>query len=77
MHQSIVFAKGQTTLPKPVCEALGVEALRYIISEGTVQVLRSRSVADLAGMLALDGHAPVSLDELDEAIVQGAIENGK
>lgn len=77
MHQSIVFAKGQTTLPKPVYEALGVEALRYIISEDTVQVLRSRSVADLAGMLALDGHAPVSLDELDEAIVQGAIENGK
>jgi hypothetical protein len=34
-------------------------------------------VADLVGMLALDGHAPVSLDELDEAIVQGAIENGK
>ncbi len=33
MYQSVVFSKGQTTLPKPVREALGVEAgdtLRYI-----------------------------------------------
>jgi bifunctional DNA-binding transcriptional regulator/antitoxin component of YhaV-PrlF toxin-antitoxin module len=39
MYQSIVISEGQTTLPKPVREAFGVEAgdtLRYIISEGTV-----------------------------------------
>ena len=80
MYQSIVIAEGQTTLPKPVREALGVEAgdtLRYIISEGTVQVLRSRSVAELAGMLARDGHATVSLSEMDQAILQGAIDGGK
>ena len=53
------------------------DTIRYIISEGTVQVLRSRSVAELAGMFARDGHAPVSLDEMDEAILQGAIESGK
>lgn len=40
------------------------DTVRYIISEETVQVLRSRSVAELAGMLARDGRAPVSLDEL-------------
>ena len=80
MYQSVVLSKGQTTLPKPVREALGVEAgdtLRYIISEGTVQVLRLRSVAKLAGMLARNGHAPVSLSEMDQAIVQGAIDGGK
>ena len=53
------------------------DTVRYIISEGTVQVLRSRPLAELAGMLARDGRAPVSLDEMDEAILQGAIESGK
>ena len=80
MYQSIVIAEGQTTLPKPFCEALEVEAgdtLRYIISVGTVQGLRLRSVAELAGILARDGHAPVSLSEMDQAIVQGAIDGGK
>ena len=80
MYQSIVIAERQTTLPKPFREALEVEAgdtLRYIISEGTVQVLRLRSVAELAGMLVRDGHAPVSLSEMDQAIVQGAIDGGK
>ena len=79
MYQSIAVSKGQTTLPKPVREALGVEAgdtLRYIISEGTVQAVRLCSVAELAGMLARDGHAPVSLSEMDQAIVQGAIDGG-
>ena len=80
MYQSIVIAEGQTTLPKSVRDALGVktdDTLRYIISEGTVQVLRLRSVAELAGILARDGHAPVSLSEMDQAIVQGAIDGGK
>ena len=80
MYQSVVLSEGQTALPKPVREALEVEAgdtLRYIISEGTVQVLRLRSVAEVAGILARDGHAPVSLSEMDQAIVQGAIDGGK
>jgi len=78
MYQSIVIAEGQTTLPKPFREALEVEAgdtLRYIISEGTVQVLRLRSVAELAGMLARVGQALISLDDMDDAIAQGEIES--
>ena len=42
-----------------------------------MQVLRLRSVVELAGMLARDGYAPVSLSEMDQAIVQGAIDSGK
>ena len=34
-------------------------------------------IAELAGMLARDGHATVSLSEMDQAIVQGAIDGGK
>ena len=78
MYQSVVLSEGQTTLPKPVREALEVEAgdtLRYIISEGTVQVLRLRSVAELAGMLARVGQALISLDDMDDAIAQGEIES--
>ena len=78
MYQSIVIAERQTTLPKPFREALEVEAgdtLCYIISEGTVQVLRLRSVAELAGMLARDGQALISLDDMDDAIAQGEIES--
>ena len=78
--QSKIFANGSTTLPKPVREALGVEAgdtVRYVISEKGVQVLRTYSVRELAGMLAREGQAPVSLDAMETAIAKGAIESGK
>jgi antitoxin PrlF len=80
MLESKVFANGSTTLPKPVREALGVEAgdsIRYIISENGVQVLRTRSVNELAGMLARDDQAAVSLGEMQDTITRGAIESGK
>ena len=44
--QSKIFANGSTTLPRPVREALGVEAgdtVCYVISEDRVQVLRMPS----------------------------------
>jgi len=80
MLQSKVFANGSTTLPKTVRDALGVkvgDTVRYIISENGVQVLRTRSVHELAGMLARDDQAAVSLGEMENAIIQGAIESGK
>ena len=43
MLESKVFANGSTTLPKPVRDALGVQAgdrVRYIISEGGVLVFK-------------------------------------
>ena len=43
LYQSKIFANGSTTLPKPVREALGVQAgdrLRYVISEGGVQIFK-------------------------------------
>ena len=80
MLESKVFANCSTTLPKPVREALGVEvgdSIRYIISENGVQVLRTRSVHELAGMLARDDQAAVSLGEMQDTITRGAIESGK
>ncbi len=80
MYQSKIFANGSTTLPKPVREALGVKAgdtVRYVIHEDGVQVLRTRSVSELAGMLARNGQEIVSLDAMQDAIIQGATESGK
>ena len=49
MLESKVFANGSTTLPKPVRDALGVEAgdtVRYVLSDKGVEVLRTRSVGE-------------------------------
>ena len=59
---SKVLANGSTTLPKPVSEVLSLEAsdtFRYVISGDRVQVLRTRLVHELAGMLARDNQAVV------------------
>ena len=80
MLESKVFANGSTTLPKPVRDALDVKAgdtVRYVISGDRVQVLRTRSVHELAGMLARDEQATVSLYDVENAIIQGAVESGK
>ena len=72
MLESKVFANGSTTLPKPVRDALGIKAsytVRYIISEKGVQVLRTRSVHELAGMLARDEQATITLSEMENAIM--------
>ena len=46
LHQSKIFANGSTTLPKRVCDALGVKAgdsVRYVIAEDGVLVLKMPS----------------------------------
>ena len=78
MQESKVTAKGQTTLPKGVRSALGLEAgdtVRYIVKDGCVQILKAQHVSKLAGMLHRPGQARVSLEEMDKAIVAAAIEN--
>ena len=80
LYQSKIFANGSTTLPKPVRDALGVEAgytVRYVLSEKGVQVLRTRSIGELAGTLARDEQATVSLSKMENAIIEGAVESGK
>ena len=80
MLKSKVFANGSTTILKPVREVLGLEAgdtVRYVISGDRVQVLRTRSVHELAGMLARNDQSVVSLCEMEIAIIQGSVEGGK
>ena len=80
MYQSKIFANGRTTLPKSVREALSVEAgdtVHYVLSDDSIQILKSRSVVELAGVLARDAQAPISFEDMNEAIAQGAVESGK
>ena len=77
MQESKVTAKGQTTLPRDVRIALGVAAgdtVRYIVEGGRVRILKARHVSELAGMLHRPGQRAVPVDEMNEAIAQGAIE---
>ena len=78
MQESKVTAKGQTTLPRDVRSALGLEAgdtVRYIVENGRVQMLKARHVSELAGMLHRPGQQAISLDEMNEAIASGAVES--
>ena len=77
MIESTVTARGQTTLPKPVREALSIspgDKVLYIIQEGEVRMTKARPIKRLFGILKYDG-PPVSLEEMDNAIAEGAAES--
>ena len=74
MIESSITKKGQTTLPKPVRETLGVQAgdrVRYVISNGEVRILAVRPISRLFGVLQHHGPA-VTVEEMKQAIADGA-----
>ena len=74
MIESSITKKGQTTLPKPVRETLGVQAgdrVRYVISNGEVRILAVRPISRLFGMLQHNGPT-VTVEEMEQAIADGA-----
>ena len=74
MIESSITKKGQTTLPKPVREALGVQAgdrVRYVISNGEVRILAVRPISRLFGMLQHNGPT-VTVEQMEQAIADGA-----
>lgn len=75
MLESTLTSKGQTTLPKPVRDRLGLapgDKVRYLVLGDEVRIVRPRPVMELAGSLRHAG-PPVSLDEMDEATAAGAL----
>ena len=67
LYQSKIFANGSTALPKPVREALGVQAgdrVRYVIAEDGVQVLKMPSDEN---RLKIQADNPALLKALDAA----------
>ncbi len=76
MFESSITIKGQTTLPKAVRDSLDVKAgdkVRYVILDEGVLIMPIRSTRRLFGSLKYDG-PPVSLEEMEEAIAEGAVE---
>jgi len=75
MIQSAITSRGQTTLPKPVREALGVQPgdrVRYAILENNeVRIIPVRPLSRLFESLPYHGK-PVSLDDMRRVIVEGA-----
>ena len=74
MLESAVTKKGQTTLPKPVRDTLGVRAgdrVRYIVLDGELRILPVRPIRRLFGILRHDG-PPVTEEEMEQAVADGA-----
>ena len=74
MHESKISKRGQTTLPKAVREALGLQPgdrIRYFIHERDVKIRPVRPVTELYGILKYDG-PPVSVEEMNDAIAEAA-----
>lgn len=70
MRDSTLTAKGQTTLPKPVRDLLGLapgDKVRNLVPGDEVRIVRPRSVMELAGSLRHEGPA-LGLDGMDAAI---------
>ena len=70
MTESTLTAKGQTTLPKEVRDALGLkpgDKLRYLVIGDEVRLIRPRKAMSLKGALKHKG-APVSVDEMNAAL---------
>ena len=74
MIESAITSKGQTTLPKSIRDALSVrpgDKVRYIVHGDEVRIRKVKPIARLYGALQYDG-PPVSLQDMEQAIVEGA-----
>ena len=73
--ESVVTSKGQTTLPKKVRDALGLQPgdkLRYAVLKKGVLMLKVQPIERLFGMLHYDG-PPVTLEDMERGIIEGAV----
>lgn len=76
MLESAITKKGQTTLPKPVRDTLGVRAgdrVRYVVLDGEVRILPVRPIRRLFGVLKHDGPS-VTVHDMEQAVADGASE---
>lgn len=76
MPESTITARGQTTVPAPIREALALgpgDRLRYVMLDGgEVRLMRAEPVAALAGRLKRPGQKAVDLGAMDDAVAEGA-----
>jgi AbrB family looped-hinge helix DNA binding protein len=75
---STTTSKGQTTIPKQVRDALGIKdgtPLDWDLKDGELRVrARTRRLVDLAGILGNPLGRAVSVEEMNEAVLDEAAE---
>jgi len=74
-------SKGQITVPKDVREDLGLVAGSKVmfvkLPNGQYNVVpRTRSLADLSGILYEPGRPAMTIEEINDAIAEGGAESG-
>lgn len=76
MPTSKVTSRGQTTIPKPIRESLGLrpgDRVEFLAQDGHVVLRRAGSdVTELDGLLADLGGEPATISEMEAAIRAGA-----
>jgi antitoxin PrlF len=77
MDTATMTSKGQITVPKSVRQHLKLEAgskVRFVLEEdGTTRIIPLNvSIESLAGILYRPGMKAVSLEEMEQAIAEGA-----
>ena len=70
MSESTITAKGQTTVPQQIREALdagpGTRLMWYVLPDASISVrVKSKSILDLAGMLKAPKGKRVSVDKMN------------
>lgn len=78
MQESVLNERGQTTIPKRVRGALGLkkgDRIRYFMIGNDVRIMKVRSIKELEGVLARPGQKALTLEEMDDAIAEGACES--
>ena len=76
LAESVITSKGQTTLPKRVRDALGLQPgdkLRYAVLNKGVLMLKVQPIESLKGILHYDG-PPKTLEDMQRGIIEGATE---
>lgn len=72
-------SKGQTTVPAEVRELLKLkpgDRIRYVVQDGKVSLkAKNKRLSDLAGILHRPGMAPLSLEDMDDAVGEGVSEH--
>jgi antitoxin PrlF len=77
MAAATITSKGQITIPAQVRTALGVDAgdrIEFVeVGKGEFNIVAAtRSVRELSGFLKRRGRKPVSIEEMNAAIAEGA-----
>ena len=72
-------SKGQLTIPKDVRERLNLKAgTKFYVTEHEGRVLaipKNIRAVDLAGIFTRQGHTSISLEEIDEAIMDHVVKD--